>query len=84
MVEPLSNVVSAAATPKYVNGFFFNGRHLPLSFGKAYEALRILMEERLHRKLPAGHEELFRQVYDEMKGTRRRLRKGGTLPAQGE
>jgi len=75
VVEPLSNVVSTSATPKYVNGFLYNGRHLPSPFGTAYGALRILMEQRLQRKLPAGHEALYRHVYDAMKGTRRQLRR---------
>lgn len=76
VVEPLSNLVSTQATPKYVNGFLYHGRHLPSPFGTAYGALRILMEQRLQRKLPAGHEELYRHVYDAMKGTRRQLRRG--------
>lgn len=83
VVEPMSTVVSSAASPKYINGFLWNGRHLPWPFGNAYGAFRILMEERLHRKLPEGHEELFRHVYDAMKGTRRRLRKGGGYGARG-
>jgi len=76
VVEPMSTVVSSAASPKYVNGFLWNGRHLPWPFSKAYGALRILMEERLHRKLPEGHRELFRHVYDAMRSTRRKLRRG--------
>ena len=76
VVEPLSSVVSAMATPKYVSGFLYNGRHLPWPFGGAYEAYRILVEERLQRKLPEGNEALFRRVYDDMKGVRRRLRMG--------
>ena len=75
VVEPLSNIVSAAATPKYVNGFLYQGRHLPSSFGKSYGALRILLEQRLGRRLPEGHEALYRHVYDEMKATRRQLRR---------
>ncbi|MBT4501977.1 MAG: hypothetical protein HOC74_29870 [Gemmatimonadetes bacterium] len=76
VVEPLSSIVSAMATPKYVSGFLYNGRHLPWPFGGAYEAYRILVEERLQRKLPEGNEALFRRVYDDMKSARRRLRMG--------
>ena len=75
VVEPLSNLVSTQATPKYVNGFLYHGRHLPSPFTTAYNALQILMEQRLQRKLPAGHEELYRHVYDEMKEMRRELRR---------
>ena len=75
VVEPLSNIVSAVATPKYVNGFLYQGRHLPSPFGKAYGALRILLEQRMGRALPPGHEKLYRYVYDEMKATRRALRR---------
>ena len=78
VVEPLSSVVSAGATPKYVNGFLYNGRHLPSPFTTSYGAYRILVEERLGRPLPAGNEALFRRVYDSMKATRRRLRRPGT------
>ena len=81
VIEPMSTIVSAAATPKYVSGFLYNGRHLPWTFGGAYEAFRILVEERLQRKLPEGYEELFRQVYDAMRSTRRRLRKGRSWSA---
>jgi acetyltransferase-like isoleucine patch superfamily enzyme len=77
VVEPLSTVVSPAATPKYVNGFLYDGRHLPWPFANAYGALRILLEERMQRSLPEGHEALFRHVYDEMRGLRRILRRSG-------
>jgi len=76
VVEPLSSIVSAMATPKYVSGFLYNGRHLPWPFGGAYEAYRILVEERLQRRLPEGNEALFRRVYGDMKGVRRGLRMG--------
>lgn len=76
VVEPMSTIVSAAATPKYVSGFLYNGRHLPWTFGSAYGAFRILVEERLQRQLPEGHEALFRHVYDALQSTRRKLRKG--------
>lgn len=74
VVEPLSTIVSAQATPKYVNGLLSNGRHLPWPFANAYNAYRILVAERLARQLPAGQEELFRHVYQEMRGVRRELR----------
>ncbi len=78
VVEPLSTIVSAAATPKYINGLLSNGRHLPWPFAGAYNAFRILVSERLGRRLPDGHEALFRHVYAEMQATRRHIRRRDT------
>lgn len=75
VVEPLSNIVSSEATPKYVNGFLYKGKHLPWSFKKAYGAVRIIMEERLGRKLPDGYETLLKDVYDSMRDIKRELRR---------
>jgi len=74
VVEPLSCIVSAEATPKYVSGLLLRGRPLPWPFASAYNAFRILVSERLAWPLPEGHETLFRQVYADLKATRRRLR----------
>ncbi|MEW6753794.1 MAG: putative sugar nucleotidyl transferase [Candidatus Latescibacterota bacterium] len=73
VVEPLSSIVSAAATPKYISGLLHAGRHLPWPFPAAYGAMRILVEERLGRPLPAGHEALFRHVYAGLRASRRAL-----------
>jgi len=74
VVEPLSSVVSAQATPKYVNGLLVNGRHLPWPFAPAYKALQILLSQRLGRRLPDGHEELYRHVYEQLRQDRRLVR----------
>ena len=39
------------------------------------DARRRLLEQRLGRARPEGHEALYRHVYDEMKGIRRQLRR---------
>lgn len=83
VVEPLSTVVSAEATPKYVNGLLLHGRHLPWPFRNAYGAMRILIEQRLGRPLPEGHETLMRHVYQELRPLRKALRSGGHAAPEG-